>query len=158
MKKNVLRLTVLSVALISMFLLETDTKANSGSCSELLFQSHMSCDNEFFTTMYNFNTRFSQCHQEASITCGSSSGSCYNQQYENCYNPRVISYNNRNDTYGDCLQNANQDWYQCYEELDFCRNARDRANQCMSIYNPNDPELNLAYMNCYFESQIHFCE
>jgi hypothetical protein len=159
MKRMFTRIMVLSVLVMATFWFGGETKAGQWGCAEQMFNAQSACDSSLSGTIGSYHnvTYYSpnQCNSQAQNQCYySQDPNCYTNAYNSCVNTTVNNYDTRYMSYGDCVSAANN--ATCYEQLDFCAMARDRANQCLSLLDME--EMSGAYMDCRNASGIDRCQ
>jgi hypothetical protein len=159
MKRILTRMAALSLLVIATFWFGIDTEAGRLGCGEQMFAAQSACDSSLSGTIDSYRnvTYYSpnQCDNQAQNQCfNSQDPNCYTNVYNNCISTTVSTYNNRYTSYGDCITATNNTT--CYDQVDFCSLARDRANQCEALLDSED--MIGAYMSCRNGSGIDRCQ
>ena len=145
MKRILVRLTILLVLVTAILWMSKSTQCFDCVNPSTMFDQMAACDDSYWNGAQPYrdvvNNNPNHCHDEANYSALNQCygqpnfNSCYDaayaQAYNNCVASATSSYQSAGSTYSSCLWNANNP--SCFETMDFCAAARDRANQCESL-------------------------
>jgi hypothetical protein len=147
MKKLMFRILVLLVLTVATFFVgDTTTKARMPSCGGEMFTSMYGCDSALGASVsdhFNVQNTPNTCHSQAATACygDPNPSSCESTQYAACMSAVASSYNNRYNTYGNCLSTIlGAQTEPCTHAPDYCPEAYSRRDICDYDYvnNHND--------------------
>jgi hypothetical protein len=163
MKKILTRFSILLLLSGAVVLISNTNDTKAFDCVSLndMWDDMGECDSNFWTgtspyhdVVYN---NPNHCHTVAENACAHLLGqpgyaACYSAAYNSCIDQAETNYYNAIDNYGSCLTAAvNPD---CFEVLEFCPGARDRAAACETLAN----EECCVYSDCLNASGVWQCQ
>ena len=163
MKRIIVRCSILMLLGAAILWISSEKDARAFSCVSLsqMWDDMATCDGNFWSGASPYydviQNNPNNCDQQAANQCAHLLGqpgysSCYSSAYNSCVNSAETNYYSALSGYSSCLWEANNP--DCFEELEFCPGAIDRANQCEQF--ANDPGT--AYSECRNASGIGQCQ
>jgi hypothetical protein len=163
MRRILTRFSILLVLATALLWISSTNDARAFDCVNLsaMWDEMGACDSGFWTGASPYhdvvNNNPDNCDTQAANQCQSLLGQpgyavCYSTAYSNCVNTVETNYYEALSTYSSCLNEAVNP--SCFEELEFCPGAIDRANQCAAFEN----EECCAYSDCLSASGIWQCQ
>lgn len=164
MKRILVRLTILLLLGSATLWMTNRSKGFDCVNPSTMFDQMAACDDTYWNGAADYRDVFqnnpNHCHQIAHNSawsqCGAY-GSCYDAAYaaaySNCVNAATASYQQAGSAYSSCLWNANNP--SCFETLEFCPAARDRANQCEALATGDEC---CDYSECLNASGVWQCQ
>ena len=159
-------LTRFSISLVlgaALLWISSTNDARAFDCVSLgaMWDEMAACDSGFWTGASPYhdvvNNNPDHCDTQAANQCQSLFGqpgyaACYSSAYNACVSTAETNYQGALGSYSDCLTDAVNP--SCFEVLEFCPGAIDRANQCEALVN----EECCAYSDCRNASGIGQCQ
>ena len=163
MKRMLKRLSILLLLSTAVVFVSQTNDARAFDCVDVgaMWDAMSACDDNFWNGASNHydvvQNNPNHCHQYAAAQCQSLLGqpgydACYNQAYNQCVSDSDGQYSNAIDSYSSCLSAAENPG--CFERMDFCAGAIDRANLCEQF--ADDPST--AYSSCRNASGVSQCQ
>ena len=166
MKRILARFTILLLVATATFWMTNRTNAFDCVNPSAMFDQMAACDDNYWSGAAPYhdvvnnspnhcdeianNTAWNQCFGQPNFN------DCYDAAYAQAYNACVASatssFQQAGSDYSSCLWNANNP--SCFETMEFCPAARDRANQCEALAN----EECCAYSDCLNASGVWQCQ
>jgi hypothetical protein len=155
MKKALLKLTFLAIALLSLaYVSNNNAAAAPTTCINNItdyFNHFGQCDSQYQTTSSAYYSALSSCPGQAASTCGGTVQPCYDTQYASCMATPQYNYDQRGFSYSNC---AYSETICQYEMTDFCSTAASQAYTCAMLYQTYD---STAYGACMSASGYYTC-
>jgi hypothetical protein len=159
MKRIFLKFATLLVLITAVFLLQDNVKVKAAaSCWEAAYSKWQGCENGYSAIKYDHIYVESNCATQANNACPNDPypSSCYVTQYNACVTADQSRYDNRGNTYNNCMGSEGTG-STCVEQLSgTCSLANDRAATCSNLYSGSEDYE--AFDKCRAESGIDRCQ